>query len=187
LSEWVALGRGQLVALAVGAVLVFWMVGAFNRLVALRHAITQVWGRVDDALRQRAQAAEPLLAALRAPLAAEQGALDTVQAALAEVARAAAAMSARPLLRANATAWVAAEAALSAAASRLFALLDFSDAAREDPAVTANAALWRQADARLVFTRQLFNEAAQAHDAAIALFPTRLLAPMFAFGPAGRL
>ena len=72
----------QGLVLALAAVAVFWMVGAYNRLVALRNAVSQAWGRIDDTLRLRAAAAEPLLAALREPLASEQGALDAMQASL---------------------------------------------------------------------------------------------------------
>jgi LemA protein len=46
---------------------------------------------------------------------------------------------------------------------------------------------WRDADTRLAFARQVFNEAAEAYNAAISLFPTRLLVPMFRFGRAGRI
>jgi LemA protein len=179
--------RGQIVMLALGAVFVFWLVGAYNRLVALRNGIVRAWAKVDEALQQRTAAAAPLLAALRAPLAAEQGALDAVQAALAESARAAATMAARPVVQAQAQAWVTAEAALAAAASRLFALLEHDTALRLDEAVAAPAAAWRDAQARLAFARQLFNDAAQAYNEAIAIFPTRLLLGLFSFGPAGRI
>ena len=78
----------QIGLLVLAAVLVFWTVGAYNRLVALRNTIAEAWAKVDDALRQRQAAAEPLLAALREPLAAEQGALDAWLAASTEAARA---------------------------------------------------------------------------------------------------
>ena len=181
------MSKEQLIALALGAVLVFWMVGAYNRMVALRNAIGQAWAKVDEALRQRAAAAAPLLAALRGPLAAEQGALDSAQAALSEAARTAAAMAARPVHEAHAAAWVAAESALAASASRVFALLEHAAELRAQETVAAGAAAWREADARLVFARQLYNEAAMVYNAAIALFPTRLLVPMFRFERAGRI
>lgn len=169
------------------AVLVFWTVGAYNRLVALRSAIGSAWNKVDEALRQRAQAADPLLAALREPMAAEHGALDAALAALLEVKRSATAMGARPVVADNAAAWVTAEAGLSASASRLFALLDHSEALRQLEAVLENTRSWREADTRLAFARQLFNDAAEAYNGAIALFPTRLLVPLFRFGKAGRI
>ena len=176
-----------LALLALLAVLVFWTVGAYNRLVSLRSAIGDAWTKVDEALRQRAQAADPLLAALREPMAAEHGALDATLAALADVKRTATVMGARPVVADNAVAWVAAEAGLSASASRLFALLDHSDALRQQEAVLATTRSWREADTRLAFARQLFNEAAEAYNVAIALFPTRLLVPVFRFSPAGRI
>jgi LemA protein len=181
------LTQNQWLLLALVAMQVFWMVGAYNRLVSLRNAIAQAWAKVDEALRLRAQAADPLLAALREPMAAEQGALDATLAALAEVKRAATVMGARPVVAANAAAWLAAEASLAASASRLFALLDHSEALRLQDDVTAHTRSWRDADTRLAFARQLFNEAAEAYNAAIALFPTRLLVGMFRFGRAGRI
>jgi LemA protein len=181
------MSRGQIVMLAAVAVLVLWTVGAYNRLVALRNTIKQAWSKVDEALRLRAAAADPLLEALRLPLAAEQGALDRVQAAQQDAARTAAVMAALPVVQAHASAWVSAEAALAAAASRVFALADYSDDVRQNPEVQTQAQAWRDAQARLVFARQVFNEAAEEYNAAIALFPTRLLVPMFRFGAAGHL
>jgi LemA protein len=181
------LTQNQWLLLALLAVQVFWMVGAYNRLVTLRNAIAQAWAKVDEALRQRAQAADPLLAALREPMAAEHGALDATLAALAEVKRAAGVMGARPVVAEHAAAWVTAEASLSAAASRLLALLDHSATLPLQAEVTAHTRSWRDADARLVFARQLFNEAAEAYNAAITLFPTRLLLALFRFGKAGRI
>ncbi len=177
----------QLLLLALLAVQVFWMVGAYNRLVSLRNAIGEAWAKVDEALRLRAQAADPLLVALREPLAAEHGALDATLAALAEVKRAAGVMGTRPVVAESAAAWTTAEASLSASASRLFALLEHKAAGAEDAAVAAHTRSWREADQRLAFARQLFNEAAGVYNDAIASFPTRLLVRLFRFAKAGRI
>jgi LemA protein len=170
-----------------GAVLLFWAVGAHNRLVTLRNAIGQAWTKVDEALRQRQAGAEPLLAALREPMAAEQGALDTWAAALAEAARAAAALGGKPVVAEHASAWVAAETTLAGAASRVFALLEQHAELRARDDIAASVAAWRDAGTRLGFARQLFNEAATAYNDAITTFPTRLLVRMFRFDAAGRL
>jgi LemA protein len=168
-------------------VLMFWIVGAYNRLVLLREAIAAAWAKVDEALRQRSAAADALQAALREPLAAESGALDAWQAALAEAARAAVTLGARPVVQAHAVAWVAAEAALSAAASRVFALLEQQAELRQGDPVAGQVQAWNDAARRLRFARQLFNEAAAPYDEAIAAFPTRLLVRAFRFKAAGRL
>ncbi|MDP1899197.1 MAG: LemA family protein [Rubrivivax sp.] len=177
----------QWAALALGAVAVFWMVGAYNRLVALRNVIFQAWAKVDEALGQRTAAIEPLLAALHEPLATEQGALDTLQAAQADAVRAATTLRTRPVHERHASAWVASEAALAAAASRVFALLEqHAELALQAPVAGATAG-WREATARLVFARQLFNDAADHYNGAIAVFPTRALTRLFGFGRAGRI
>jgi LemA protein len=177
----------QITLLALAAVLMFWMVGAYNRLVLLRGAIAGAWAKVDEALRQRGAAADALQVTLREPLAAEQGALDAWQAALAEATRAAVTLGAKPVVQVHAVAWVAAETALSAAASRVFALLDQQAELRQSDAVAGQVQLWTEASRRLRFARQLFNEAAVPYDEAIATFPTRLLVRAFRFERAGRL
>ncbi len=181
------MSRAQIIALALGAITLFWMVGAHNRLVALRNAITQAWARLQDTLDQRARILEPLLAALRVPLAAEHGALDALQTAHAEARRAAAAMAQRPVHPDPAQAWTAAEAAVSAAAARVMALLDQHAELRDGEPVVALATAWHHCQARLPVAREVFNDAAAAYDEARVLFPTRLLMRLFRFGPAGRL
>jgi LemA protein len=179
--------RGQIVVLALAAVLVFWMVGAYNRLVALRNAIGDAWAKVQEALAQRGAALPPLVAALREPMAAEHGALDTLLAAHAEAVRAAAALAARPVDATLAQAWVGAESALAAAASRVFALLEQQDDLRAQEAVALPVEGWRAGQARLPYTRQLFNDDAAAYNEAAAVFPTRMLARLYGFGRAGQI
>lgn len=173
--------------LALGALAVFWMVGAHNRLVALRNGIAEAWAKVDEARRQRTEAGEALLALLAEPLAAEQGALDAMAAAVGASTRTAATLGHKPVDREAAVAWVAAEATLGATASRVFALAETGGALARDSVAAAPAAQWRDAEARLVFAKRLFNDAAAGYDAAIALFPTSLLVGMFRFSAAGRL
>ncbi|MBL8287741.1 MAG: LemA family protein [Rubrivivax sp.] len=194
------------IALVVAAVLGFWVLGAYNRLVSLRNAVAAAWSQADEAQRRRADGAAAVVAALRQPLAGEQGALDALWAAQSASARAAGAMSARPLAAANAAAWAEAERKLAAAAARVFALADGhagaaaastfvgaagavgGDADAEGAAALRGArAAWTEGDERLRFARQLYNAAAAAYDEAIALFPTSLLRPLFGFRAAGRL
>lgn len=182
-----SLSNEQLAALAAVAVAGFWMLGAYNRLVELRNTIKDAWARVDEALRQRSGALEPLVAALREPLAAEQPALDALLTAQHQAARAAGAMSARPVDAGHAAAWVAAETTLAAAASRVFALLDHQGDLRHITQLPTLVATWRDGEARLAFARQLFNDTSARYNESIALFPTSLLVRLFGFAPAGRL
>ena len=181
------MSQGQLVAIVVAAVTVFWMLGAYNRLVALRNDIGQAWATVEEALRQRGAAVAALVAALREPLAAEQGALEALQNAQGASAQATAAMAACTVADDTAAHWVAAEGALAAAASRVFALLDQHAELRAQDPVSAPVAAWGAWEPRLVYRRQKFNEAAFIYNAALTQFPTRLLVPLFGFRRAGRI
>ncbi len=182
------MGEGVWIAVAVAAVIGFWVLGAYNRLVALRNTVADAWGQADEALRRRTEGTERLVSALRAPMAAEQGALDALWASHAQAARAAGAMSARPLVAANASAWVEAERHLGAAAARVFALAEgHGEELAGDAAVSTARDAWSEGEQRLRFARQLFNDAAAAHDEAITLFPTSILSRAFGFQAAGRL
>jgi LemA protein len=173
------------VAVAVLALLGFWTLGAHNRLVRLRNRINAAWTKLQEALAGRDAALLPLVAALRAPMASEQGALDGLWAAHLQATQATAALAASPVAAARAVAWVAAESALAAAAGRVLALLDQDrDLSVQEP-VASLAAAWRAGQARLPFARQVFNEAAMAYNQALMQFPTRLLLPTLGFASAG--
>lgn len=179
--------RGQVVALAVAALVVFWMVGAYNRLVGLRNAIAQAWQGVDEVLKKRGEALLALAAALRTPLAGEQGALDALEAAASQVRQASDALAARPVAAPLAAAWSAAEASLAAASARVLALAEHLPAVREAEGVDAPLASVKDCAAKLAFSRQVYNQAAQGYNAALHQFPTRLLSRLFGFAAAGSL
>ncbi len=177
----------QLLLVAGAALLVFWMLGAHNRLVALRNDIIAAWAQVDEPLQRRGAALRPLVAALRSHLPDEHGALDAALAAQLQLQSAAETLRARPSLAPRAQAVVAAEAALQAALARLLALLEQrSDLAGADE-LAPHVAELRDASQRLVFARQLFNDAVGHYNAAAHQFPTRLLSSLFGFGAAGML
>jgi len=177
----------QIAVLVAAAILVFWMVGAYNRLVAMRTAIGSAWQLVGEVLAKRGDAVLALVAALREPLAGEQGALDALLAAEKQVRNAAVALGARPVMAPLAGALIAGEAAMASAASRVLALLEQHAELRTDAAVAPQVAVLNDSVSRLAFARQLFNDAAQAYNDAAHQFPTRLLVQMFGFGPAGRI
>jgi len=177
----------QIAVLAAAAIVVFWMVGAYNRLVALRNEIGAAWQQVDEVLKRRGEAVAALLAALREPLPAEQGALDALAGSESQVRAAADALGARPVMATLAAALMTAEAAMSSAASRVLALVEQAPELRAAATVAPHLAVVADSAARLAFARQRFNDTAQAYNAAARQFPTRLLTRLYGFGTAGRL
>jgi LemA protein len=181
------MSMGQWVSLAIAAVLVFWMVGAYNRLVALRTIIGDRFRQVDELVQRRAASATALATVSRGALASEQTALDAWLQAQTASRQAADALRARPVMANLATALMNAESPLSAAGARVMALLDQHPGLLAEATTAAHVAALRETEARLVFARQLFNEAAQTYNEAVRAFPTRLLARLYGFGTAGRL
>lgn len=177
----------QITLLGLTAILVFWMVGGYNRLVSLRNALGAAVAQIDEGLTRRAVAVEPLCGALREPLADEAGALEALRAAHGALQAASSALRARPSEPAVAQAWLRSEAAWSAALSRVRALVEQHPAVASRADVAPQLQVLADADARIGFARQLFNDAAMAYDDALALFPTSVLAWIYGFGAAGRL
>jgi LemA protein len=173
--------------LAGAALLVFWVLGAHNRLVAHRNAIGNAWAQVEQTVQRRAVAVQALLGALREALADEAATLGAVQAALERLQPAADALRARPAQADRAAAFAAAEAAFGAALARLVALVEHRPTLRDDDGVSRPLAQLQEAQARLPLARALYNDAAQAFNEAAHQFPTRLVAHLFGFAPAGSL
>jgi len=178
----------QLGVIAAAAILVFWMVGAYNRLVAHRSAIGSALAQVAELLQRRSATLLALAEALRDTLRAEQGTLDALLAADAQQSAAIEALRQRPVMGPLAAAVTAAEVSLAASLARTLALLDQHPDARDDPTRAApHVAVLREIEPRLAFARQLHNDAVASYNAAARQFPTRLLTRLFGFGTAGRL
>jgi LemA protein len=167
------------------ALLFFWMLGAHNRVVALRTAIVQAWAQVDTALQARLQALADLRTEVEPRLQAERAALDAVAAAQAQLQQAADALRARPTDPAGADTLARAEAALAPALVRLTSLIEQHAQWRDESAVAGPLATLRDLVPRWQFARQMYNDAVSAYNAAIRQFPTRLLTRLFRFTPAG--
>ena len=181
------LSDAALVWLGLLALLGLWMLGAYNRITALRAAILVAWTQVESALNDRAQALSALLAAVAEHLASETAAVDAVAAAQAQVVSATEAMRRRPVAQDNVADLSKADAVLAAVLVRLVALVEQQAALKTDEAVMAPLAVLRDLPPRYVFARQMFNDSGSAYNAATEQYPTRLLGSLFGFGQAGRL
>ena len=177
--------------LAVLAVLVFWMLGAYNRLMRLRNAVAAAWEQVLTPLQRRSEAMAAAVEALREPFADEAGTLQALLDADVRQRQAADAVKSGRCRVGPVAAWVAAEAGLASPGSRLRALIDLQQPVLAEvptaAALQAALASWIELEPRLAFTRQAFNEAAEQYNRALHQWPTRLLTPMFGHRDAGRV
>lgn len=168
----------QALLAAIVAILVFWMVGAYNRMVRLRSALIERFAAVDAQCRARHALLTSQHALLSGVLVSAAPRLDALQAAArqAEAAREKAAV--RPGAASAITSLRAAEDILADARARL----PVQSAAGVDLA-GLNTQL-AEGDMALAFARREFNEGVTAYNEAVEQFPTVLLARLFGFRPA---
>ena len=173
--------------IGIAAVLLFWVVGAYNRLTRLRGAIGNAWMQIDELVSRRSLLVQALADALREALADEGVTLAALTLADAHQRQAALAVRARPSQAQLLTAWVVSEAELASPLARLQALLEQRP---ELHASTEIAPLQRQLAElipRLAYARHSFSDAADTYNAAVEEFPTRFVARLFSMRTTPRL
>ena len=168
------------------ALMLFWAVGAYNRLVRLRSAVVQAFGGLDAHLVRLMALLAECGAAHEAAHPAAQGAVGqacaALQAAATQFGASLAVARAQPL-QADAA------AALSTALQVLCAASDaLMQAGAEDDALpgAAWAQQWESLQAQRTLAQAQFNQAVVHYNEALAQFPARLLAGVFGFKP-GRI
>jgi LemA protein len=176
-----SLTKTQIAYCAVVALLVFWAVGAHNRLVRLRSAIVQQFGPVSEQCARRHDLLQQQVDALMPVLPAAAPRLDSLRAACLQVEAACQHARARPGTIGAITSLRLAEDILADVRARLPVQRVVG---AELPELSRDLA---QVDTTLAFARRQFNDAVQAYNAAARQFPTRLIAALFGFRAAGTL
>ena len=175
---------GWIVVLVIIAVVVFWAVGAYNRLVSLRNKFRNAFAQIDVQLKRRYDLIPNLVETAKAYMKHERETLENVIKARNTAVTANAAASADPGSVSAIQGLVAAEGALSGALSRLFAL------AEAYPDLKANQNMMQLTEEltgtenKISFARQAFNDAVMSYNTSSQQFPTNVIAGTFSFAPA---
>lgn len=157
------------------ATLLFWSVGAYNRLVRLRSQASRAFAAVALQLQRYAEiiAANPT-----APTAAGSLAWAGLHGALQQFTASLSVARGKPLQAAAIQALGAADEVLQTAWQRVC-----TDAMDQDgsPLPPALLAQWQDAGLQVQHARNAFGHAVHTYNAAITQFPARLLAWLFGF------
>jgi LemA protein len=162
-----------LVTLAVAALIVFWGIGLYNRLIGLRNQVLNGWRQIDVQLKRRHDLIPNLVNTVRGAMEFER---ETLEAVVAARTRAVSATGPADAARK--------EGELTQALGRLFAL------AENYPQLTANAnvrALQEELSAtenKIGFARQFYNDIATKYNTAIQVVPNNFIAGFGNFKPA---
>jgi LemA protein len=163
---------GLLVVVAVIAIVIFMLVGTYNRLVGLRQNANQAFADIDVQLKQRQDLIPNLVETVKGYAAHESGTLEAVTRARAAAASAGSVEDK-----------VAAENMLSGALRQLFAVSEAY------PDLKANANFMQlqgelgDIENKLAAARRFFNNAVSEFNASIQQFPAVLVASSFGFQP----
>ena len=162
-----------LILLVILAVIVLWVISAYNGLITLKAQVANAWKQIDVQLKRRHDLIPNLVNTVKGAMDFERSTLDAVISARNKaVSATGVAQTAR------------AEGELTQALGRLFALTE----AYPDLKATGNVAQLQEeltsTENKIGFARQLYNDTATQYNARQATFPTLLVAGLAKATPA---
>lgn len=169
------------VLLAVAVLVLFWAVGAYNRLVRLKNAIANAFGQIDVQLKRRYDLIPNLVEVARKYLAHEAQTLEAVIAARNQARSAEQTAAGAPLNAGALGALVGAEQVLGGALGRLFAVAEAYPDLKADQTMRELSEELSSTENRVGFARQAYNDHVLEFNDAAAQFPTLIIARLFGF------
>ena len=162
-----------IVLLVVIAVIVLWVIGAYNGLIALKNQVANAWKQIDVQLKRRHDLIPNLVNTVKGAMDFEQGTLEAV-------------ISARnKAVSASGVAQTAkAEGELTQALGRLFALTEAYPDLKANQNVLQLQEELTSTENKIGFARQLYNDVATQYNTKQAQFPTNLVAGLAKAPPA---
>lgn len=170
-----------------GALLVFWAVGAYNRLVRLKNTIANAFGQIDVQLKRRYDLIPNLVEAAKKYLQHEQTTLEAVTAARNQARTASEAVRSRPANAAAVTALSVAEQALDGSLGHFFAVAEAYPELKADQTIRDLSEELTSTENKVGFARQAYNDAVLDYNNAQGQFPAVLIARLFGFAPSAML
>lgn len=178
----------EIVTAAVLALLLFWAVGAYNRLVRLRNAIGTAFTQIDAQLKRRYELVPMLVDRARSHAVIDPD--ETLNALMAARNQAQAAADHARVRRNNAglmTSLTMAETLLAETLTRAQAMVVGRTELSDDMALRELSDELTASEQKASFARQLYNDAALEFNAAARQFPTSIIARFSGFRQAALL
>ncbi|MDO9437933.1 LemA family protein [Hydrogenophaga sp.] len=175
------------VFLAVGLVVFFWAVGAYNRLVRLKNAIANAFGQIDVQLKRRYELIPNLVEVARRYLAHEAQTLEAVIAARNQARTAEQTAAVSPLSASALGSLTGAEQLLGGALGKLFAVVENYPELKADQNMRELSEELTSTENRVGFARQAYNDHVLEFNDAAAQFPALIIARLFGFQPQSML
>jgi len=181
------MSSSNLVFLSVAALLVFWAVGAYNRLVRLKNVMANAFVQIDVQLKRRYDLIPHLVEASKKYLKHELVTLAAVISACSQARSASDVARNRPGQVDAVMALATAEQTLDISLGRLFALTEACLDLKADQTLRDFSEELTSTENKTGFARQTYNEAVLDYNNAQSQFPALLIARVFGFLPSAML
>ena len=159
---------------AIVALLLFFFLATFNRLISLRNGVRNAWSDIDVQLTRRHDLVPNLVEAVKGYMSHERETLAAVTQARSQAMRFGADIATRAV----------AEMALSGAVGNLFAVAEKYPTLKASQNFLLLQEQLTSTENRIAFARQHYNELVRQFNTAIAEFPLNLVAGAFGFSAA---
>jgi LemA protein len=156
---------GLILFLVVIAVMVLWIIGAYNGLVALKNRVANAWKQIDVQLKRRHDLIPNLVNTVKGSMDFERSTLEAVISARNKAVSAT-----------GVQATAKAEGELTQALGRLFALTENYPDLKSNQNVLQLQEELTSTENKIGFARQLYNDTATAYNTKQMQFPTNLVA-----------
>ena len=166
---------GLMALVAAAALLLFFLLATFNRLVAMRNGVRNGWSDIDVQLTRRHDLVPNLVETVRGYMGHERETLEAVTQARSQ----AVSMTRGADIATRAVA----EMALGGAVSNLFGVVERYPTLKASQNFLILQEQLTSTENRIAFARQHYNELVRQYNTALAEFPRNLVAGAFGFSP----
>ncbi len=180
ISVWIILGVIGVFAIA----LLMFLVGGYNKLVALRNRFKNGFAQIDVQLKRRYDLIPNLVETAKGYMKHEREALEAVVVARSGAVSARERASADPTDAASVQALMGAESALTGTLGRLFALSEAYPDLKANQTMNNLMEELTSTENKVSFARQAYNDSVMTYNTTRESFPTNLVAGVFNFNAA---
>ena len=164
--------------------ILMWVMGGYNRLVALRNRFKNAYAQIDVQLKRRYDLIPNLVETAKGYIKHERGTLEAVVAARNAASAANVRAAQAPGDAAAMKELSGAETALAGTLGRLFAVAEAYPDLKANTTMMSLMEELTSTENKVAFARQAYNDAVMSYNTTRETFPTNLLAGPFNFGPA---
>lgn len=172
---------GEIIALVVIVGGIFYLVGIYNKLVALRNRFKNAFAQIDVQLKRRYDLIPNLVETAKGYIKHERETLEAVIQARNTAARAGKAAAAHPEDGGAVKALIGAETALGGALGGFFALSESYPELKADQTMQSLMEELTSTENKVAFSRQAFNDAVMVYNTYREQFPNVFIANNFNF------